>query len=151
MWTGPEAPPTRFLKKGSLDKIRVEARDSQPSGNPRKMNLTKKCCPPSKIMLPLHSWRLSSPHIPYWVHLKSKIQHICLLTLSKWTIDWHFIPEVKPWIIYVINLEVKDMKKSSWTHEVVSFWSYHLKGFLSFKIWAQNSVLILSTLINVFL
>ena len=45
--------------------------------------------------------------------LKSNI--ICSLSISKQAINWGFIPELTPIIKHIINLEVKNIAKSSLT------------------------------------
>jgi hypothetical protein len=90
--------------------------------NPLKnfMHLTEIYCPPrptSKKYCLCISWRLldHKSHIECTSPSRSKIQYICALPISNYAIDWDFIPEVTPLMKHVINLEIKNITKSSLT------------------------------------
>ena len=70
----------------------------------------------------LASLKAACPQDPYWVHFspsRSKIQYRCSLPLSKQAIDGDVIPKEKLSMKHVINLEVKNITKSSLAYERV--------------------------------
>jgi hypothetical protein len=83
---------------------------------------------------------------PYRVHFspsRSKIQYKRSLPLNKLAIDWDFIPKEKLSMKRVINLEVKNITKSSLAYERV-FVDYLLRGkwtnILDFEPWRWSAL-----------